>query len=94
MRARNVLRQVAWTELALGLRRFAFWFIAAVFAFLGWFYFTRYVSVSPGEDSLTQGVKLGRNSAYSLSMMLAVLGFNLVGDGLRDALDPRATRRG
>jgi ABC-type transport system involved in multi-copper enzyme maturation permease subunit len=75
MRARNVLRQVAWTELALGLRRFAFWFMAAVFAAIGYFYFTKYVAVSPGEDSLTQGVKLGRNSAYSLSIMLAVLGF-------------------
>ncbi|HXF81563.1 MAG TPA: ABC transporter permease [bacterium] len=28
-----------------------------------------------------------------LAVMLVVLGFNLFGDGLRDALDPRATRR-
>jgi peptide/nickel transport system permease protein len=28
-----------------------------------------------------------------IAVMLAVLGFNLFGDGLRDALDPRATRR-
>jgi peptide/nickel transport system permease protein len=27
------------------------------------------------------------------AIMLAVLGFNLVGDGLRDALDPRLRRR-
>jgi peptide/nickel transport system permease protein len=29
-----------------------------------------------------------------LAIMLTVLGFNLLGDGLRDALDPRARRRG
>jgi len=28
-----------------------------------------------------------------LAVILVVLGFNLFGDGLRDALDPRATRR-
>jgi len=27
-----------------------------------------------------------------LAIMLTVLGFNLLGDGLRDALDPRMTR--
>jgi ABC-type dipeptide/oligopeptide/nickel transport system permease subunit len=27
-----------------------------------------------------------------VAIMLAVLGFNLLGDGLRDALDPRLTR--
>ena len=26
-----------------------------------------------------------------LAIMLTVLGFNLIGDGLRDALDPRST---
>lgn len=78
MRAGDVMRRVAGTELALGLRRFAFWFIAAVFAAMGYFYFTKYVSVSPGEDSLTQGVKLARNSAYSLSVILSVLGFMFV----------------
>jgi peptide/nickel transport system permease protein len=28
-----------------------------------------------------------------LSIMLGVLGFNLLGDGLRDVLDPRFSRR-
>ena len=27
-----------------------------------------------------------------IAIMLTVLGFNLLGDGLRDALDPRLTR--
>jgi peptide/nickel transport system permease protein len=29
-----------------------------------------------------------------LAIMLAVLGFNLLGDGLRDILDPRTSRSG
>ncbi len=78
MHARRVLGHVARTELTLGVRRFALWFMAVVFAAMGYFYFTKYVSVSPGEDSLTQGVKLARNGAYSLSVMLAVLGFVFV----------------
>ncbi len=28
-----------------------------------------------------------------LAIMLGVLGFNLLGDGLRDVLDPRTSRR-
>ena len=36
------------------------------------FYFTRFVNVSAGEDSLTQSVKLARNSAYSLACMLGI----------------------
>jgi peptide/nickel transport system permease protein len=28
-----------------------------------------------------------------IAILLAVLGFNLVGDGLRDALDPRLRKR-
>jgi ABC-type dipeptide/oligopeptide/nickel transport system permease subunit len=28
-----------------------------------------------------------------IALMLVVLGFNLLGDGLRDALDPRVSRR-
>jgi ABC-type dipeptide/oligopeptide/nickel transport system permease subunit len=29
-----------------------------------------------------------------IAIMLTVLGFNLLGDGLRDALDPRLSRSG
>lgn len=65
--------QIAGAELRLQTRRFAFWFFCVVFAVVGIFAFTRYVSVSPGEDSLTQSVKLARNSAYSLSMLMGLL---------------------
>ncbi len=78
MHASDSLWQVARRELGLGLRRFAFWFMVVVLAAIGYFYFTKYVSVSPGEDSLTQGVKLARNSAYSLAVMLTVIGFVFV----------------
>lgn len=67
------IASIALAEFRLQTRRFAFWVFAIVFVVVGIFYFTRYVSVSPGEDSLTQSVKLARNCAYSLSVMLGLL---------------------
>ncbi len=82
------LRVVALAELWLGRRRFAFWFMAALFAAMGYFYFTRFVAVSPGEDSLTQGVKLARNSAYSLAVLLALFSFIFVHFTAALTIDP------
>ncbi len=67
------LLRIAGAEFRLQTRRFAYWLFAVVFVAVGIFYYTRFVSVSPGEDSLTQSVKLARNCAYSLSVMLAIL---------------------
>ncbi len=63
------------TELKIGGRRFAFWFMALIFALVGGFYFTRFMSVSPSDDSMTQSVKLARNSAFSLAMVLGLCAF-------------------
>ncbi|HWN81053.1 MAG TPA: ABC transporter permease, partial [Candidatus Udaeobacter sp.] len=66
---------VAATEVRIGIRRFAFWFMVALYIFIGCFYFTKFVNVSAGEDSLTQSIKLARNSAYSLACMLGISAF-------------------
>lgn len=77
-RAPNALFEIAGAEFRLGVRRFAFWFMALIFGLIGGFYFTRFMNISPNEESLTQGVKLARNSAYSLSMLFGVLAFMFV----------------
>lgn len=71
-RAAPILK-IAAGEFKLQTRRFAFWLFIVLFVAMAVFYFTRYVSVSAGEDSLTQGVKLARNSAYSLAMMMGLV---------------------
>jgi len=45
--------------------------------------------VSTGRDVLLVAPHVA--TVPGLAIMVAVLGFNLVGDGLRDALDPRVT---
>jgi ABC-type dipeptide/oligopeptide/nickel transport system permease subunit len=44
-----------------------------------------------GRDYVGQG-KWWYTTFPGLAIMLTVLGFNLLGDGLRDALDPRLKR--
>jgi ABC-type Na+ efflux pump permease subunit len=66
---------VAATEIRIGGRRFAFWFMAAIYVVVAIFYHTRFMTVSPSDDSLTQSVKLARNSPYSLAIMLGLASF-------------------
>ncbi|MFN0151402.1 MAG: ABC transporter permease/M1 family aminopeptidase [bacterium] len=65
--------RVAGAELSMQTRRFAFWFFSVLFVAIGIMFFTRFMAVSAGEDSMTQGVRLARNSAYSLSILHAAL---------------------
>ena len=65
--------KIAAGEFRLQTRRFAFWLFAAVFVTFGIFYFTRFTNIAPGEDSMTQSVKLARNSPYSLSLLMALI---------------------
>ena len=37
-------------------------------------------------------VGIGESSKVAVGIFITVLGFNLLGDGLRDALDPRLNR--
>ena len=45
--------------------------------------------VSPGIDRHRPRASGGCRSSPGLAIAIAVMGFNLVGDGLRDLLDPR-----
>ncbi len=45
-----------------------------------------------GKDMVSAGVHVGQMIYPCVLLALAVFGFNLLGDGLRDALDPKMRR--
>lgn len=45
--------------------------------------------ISEGRDNISAGVNMGQMIYPCICLAMAVFGFNLFGDGLRDALDPK-----
>ncbi len=50
------------------------------------------VMIFDGKDMVSAGVHIGQMVYPCVLLALAVFGFNLLGDGLRDALDPKMNR--
>ena len=48
--------------------------------------------ISSGRDYIVQAPHIA--TIPGIFIALSVLGFNLLGDGLRDALDPRSSKTG